>query len=110
MISPASAAHLGHLRDLGVDAIWFNPWYASPMVDGGYDVADYRAIEPTFGTLAEAETLIDEARALGIRTIVDIVPNHVSVPPPVVRGRAGRRAGLAAAPALLVPGRRRPRR
>ena len=70
--------HLGHLRDLGVDAIWFNPWYASPMVDGGYDVADYRAIEPTFGTLAEAETLIDEARALGLRTIVDIVPNHVS--------------------------------
>ena len=70
--------HLGHLRDLGVDAIWFNPWYASPMVDGGYDVADYRAIEPTFGTLAEAEALIDEARALGIRTIVDIVPNHVS--------------------------------
>ena len=70
--------HLGHLRDLGVDAIWFDPWYASPMVDGGYDVADYRAIEPTFGTLAEAETLIDEARALGLRTIVDIVPNHVS--------------------------------
>ncbi|MET0458935.1 MAG: alpha-amylase family glycosyl hydrolase, partial [Ilumatobacteraceae bacterium] len=69
---------LGYLRDLGVDAIWFNPWYASPMADGGYDVADYRAIEPTFGTLAEAEALIAEARALGIRTIVDIVPNHVS--------------------------------
>ena len=71
-------ARLGYLRDLGVDAIWFNPWYASPLADGGYDVADYRAIEPAFGTLAEAEALIAEALDLGIRTIIDIVPNHVS--------------------------------
>ena len=71
-------ARLGYLRDLGVDAIWYNPWYASPLADGGYDVADYRAIEPSFGTLAEAEALIAEALALGIRTIIDIVPNHVS--------------------------------
>jgi alpha-glucosidase len=71
-------ARLGYLRDLGVDAIWFNPWYASPLADGGYDVADYRAIDPAFGTLAEAEALIAEALALGIRTIIDIVPNHVS--------------------------------
>ena len=71
-------AHLGYLRDLGVDAIWYNPWYASPLADGGYDVADYRAIDPSFGTLAEAEALIAEALALGIRTIIDIVPNHVS--------------------------------
>ena len=71
-------AHLGHLRDLGVDAIWYNPWYASPLADGGYDVADYRAIDPAFGTLAEAEQLIAEALDLGIRTIIDIVPNHVS--------------------------------
>jgi alpha-glucosidase len=71
-------ARLGYLRDLGVDAIWFNPWYVSPLADGGYDVADYRAIDPTFGTLEEAEALIAEALALGIRTIIDIVPNHVS--------------------------------
>jgi alpha-glucosidase len=71
-------SRLGYLRELGVDAIWFNPWYASPLHDGGYDVADYRAIEPSFGTLAEAEALITEALALGIRTIIDIVPNHVS--------------------------------
>jgi alpha-glucosidase len=71
-------AHLGHLRNLGVDAIWYNPWYASPLADGGYDVADYRAIDPAFGTLAEAEQLIAEALDLGIRTIIDIVPNHVS--------------------------------
>ncbi|MET0909846.1 MAG: glycoside hydrolase family 13 protein [Ilumatobacteraceae bacterium] len=71
-------SRLGYLRDLGVDAIWFNPWYASPLHDGGYDVADYRAIEPSFGTLSEAEALIAEALDLGIRTIIDIVPNHVS--------------------------------
>jgi alpha-glucosidase len=69
---------LPYLRSLGVDAIWFTPWYVSPLADGGYDVADYRAIDPAFGTLAEAEALIAEALALGIRTIVDIVPNHVS--------------------------------
>ncbi|MFL1430252.1 MULTISPECIES: glycoside hydrolase family 13 protein [unclassified Nocardiopsis] len=71
-------ARLPHLRDLGVDAVWFTPWYRSPLADGGYDVADYRAIDPAFGTLAEAEALISEARDLGIRTIVDVVPNHVS--------------------------------
>ncbi|MVO84897.1 DUF3459 domain-containing protein [Streptomyces sp. p1417] len=71
-------ARLPYLAELGVDALWFNPWYLSPMVDGGYDVADYRVIDPAFGTVAEAEKLIAEARALGLRTIVDIVPNHVS--------------------------------
>ena len=71
-------SRLGYLRDLGVDAIWFTPWYASPLADGGYDVADYRAIDPVFGTLAEAEGLIADALAVGIRTIVDVVPNHVS--------------------------------
>jgi alpha-glucosidase len=71
-------ARLPYLRDLGVDAVWFTPWYVSPLADGGYDVADYRAIDPAFGTLEEAEALIADAAALGIRTIVDIVPNHVS--------------------------------
>jgi alpha-glucosidase len=69
---------LPYLRDLGVDALWFNPWYPSPQADTGYDIADYRSIDPAFGTLEEAEQLIAEARGLGIRTIVDIVPNHVS--------------------------------
>jgi alpha-glucosidase len=71
-------SRLTYLRDLGVDAMWFTPWYPSPMADGGYDVADYRAIHPAFGSLAEAEVLIGEALELGIRTIIDIVPNHVS--------------------------------
>jgi len=71
-------SHLSYLRDLGVDAIWFTPWYASPLADGGYDVADYRQINPAFGTLSDAEALIAEALELGIRTIIDVVPNHIS--------------------------------
>ncbi|MFD5225947.1 glycoside hydrolase family 13 protein [Microbacterium sp. NPDC058342] len=71
-------ARLGYLRELGVDAIWFTPWYLSPLADGGYDVADYRTIDPAFGDLADAEALIREAAEHGIRTIVDVVPNHVS--------------------------------
>jgi alpha-glucosidase len=70
--------HLQYLADLGVDAIWFNPWYPSPMADAGYDISDYRDIDPVFGTLGEAEALIAEAHALDIRVIVDIVPNHGS--------------------------------
>jgi alpha-glucosidase len=71
-------SRLPYLRELGVDALWFNPWYPSPLADAGYDISDYRSIDPAFGTLEEAEQLIADARALGIRTIVDIVPNHVS--------------------------------
>ncbi|MEO6712134.1 MAG: glycoside hydrolase family 13 protein [Mycobacteriales bacterium] len=69
---------LGYLQQLGVDALWINPWYPSPMSDGGYDVIDYRDIHPDFGTLAEAEALIEEANAAGIRIIIDVVPNHCS--------------------------------
>ncbi len=71
-------ARLPYLAQLGVDAIWINPWYPSPMADAGYDVADYRDIEPSYGTLDEAQTLISEAHALGIRVLLDIVPNHTS--------------------------------
>ena len=71
-------ARLPYLSELGVDALWFNPWYPSPLADNGYDVVDYRSIDPDFGTLAEAEELIALARERGIRTIVDVVPNHVS--------------------------------
>ncbi|GJF13508.1 alpha-glucosidase [Mycolicibacterium cyprinidarum] len=71
-------ARLPYLAQLGVDAIWINPWYPSPMADAGYDVADYRGIEPSYGTLDEAHTLISEAHTLGIRVLLDIVPNHTS--------------------------------
>lgn len=71
-------AKLPYLGRLGVDAIWINPWYPSPMADAGYDVSDYRDIEPSYGTLDEAQSLIAEAHELGIRVILDIVPNHTS--------------------------------
>ncbi len=71
-------SRLEYIAALGIDAIWFNPWYPSPMADAGYDISDYRDIEPAFGTLAEAEALIAEAHALDIRVIIDIVTNHGS--------------------------------
>jgi alpha-glucosidase len=71
-------SRLAYLARLGIDAIWFNPWYPSPMSDAGYDIADYRGIDPAFGTLAEADALIAEAHALGIKIIIDVVPNHGS--------------------------------
>ena len=71
-------SRLPYLKELGVDAIWITPWYPSPQVDHGYDVADYMAIEPDYGTLADAERLIKEAHEIGIRVLVDIVPNHSS--------------------------------
>ncbi|MEU3603479.1 glycoside hydrolase family 13 protein [Streptomyces sp. NPDC006798] len=69
---------LPHLAGLGVDAVWLTPFYASPQADGGYDVADYRAVDPLFGVLADADDLVREAHRLGLRVIVDIVPNHTS--------------------------------
>ncbi|MEV4655274.1 glycoside hydrolase family 13 protein [Micromonospora sp. NPDC049301] len=69
---------LPYLRDLGVDALWLTPFYTSPMVDGGYDVADYRDVDPMFGTLADFDAMITDAHALGLGIIVDLVPNHTS--------------------------------
>ena len=71
-------SRLPYLQRLGVDAIWLNPWYRSPLLDGGYDVADYRQINDQFGTVSEAEELIVAAGQHGIRVIVDLVPNHTS--------------------------------
>ncbi|MEW2530175.1 glycoside hydrolase family 13 protein [Streptomyces sp. NPDC047071] len=69
---------LPYLKDLGVDAVWLSPFYASPQADAGYDVADYRAVDPMFGTLDDADALIREAHDLELRVIVDLVPNHSS--------------------------------
>ncbi|BFO20919.1 hypothetical protein SHKM778_73070 [Streptomyces sp. KM77-8] len=71
-------SRLPYLRDLGVDAVWLSPFYASPQADAGYDVADYRAVDPMFGNLLDADALIRDAHALGLRIIVDLVPNHSS--------------------------------
>src|SRR6266700_3660986 len=89
-------ANLAHLRELGVDAIWCNPWYPSPMADAGYDVSDFRDIDPAFGTLAEAEALIADAHALGLRVIIDVVPNHCSAAHPWFREALAAGPGSAA--------------
>ncbi|NHU47956.1 alpha-amylase family glycosyl hydrolase [Rhodococcus sp. A14] len=71
-------ARLPYLVDLGVDAVWITPWYRSPMADGGYDIADFRAIDPLFGTLDDADTLLAAAHAAGLRIIIDLPANHTS--------------------------------
>lgn len=75
---PGITSRLRHLVRLGVDALWLSPFYRSPHHDAGYDVADYREIDPLFGTLADADAMLAEAHRLGLRVIVDLVPNHTS--------------------------------
>ena len=83
---------LDYLAELGVDAVWVSPWYPSPMADGGYDVSDYRGILPEFGTLDQADTFVTRAHELGMRVLIDLVPNHSS------DEHAWFQAALAAAP------------
>ena len=71
-------SRLPYLKKLGVDAIWITPWYPSPQKDHGYDVADFMDIEPDYGTLSDAKKLIEQSHKLGMRLLVDIVPNHCS--------------------------------
>lgn len=71
-------SRLDSLAELGVDCIWLSPFYVSPGADAGYDVADYRDVDPMFGTLADFDAMIGRAHALGLKVIIDIVPNHCS--------------------------------
>nr|WP_246061442.1 alpha-amylase family glycosyl hydrolase [Lapillicoccus jejuensis] len=89
---PGITTRLPYLKDLGVDAVWFSPFYTSPQADAGYDVADYRDIDPLFGSLADADAMLAEAKRLGLKVIVDLVPNHSSDEHPWFQ------AALAAAP------------
>src|SRR5271170_399976 len=89
---PGLRSRLPYLADLGVDAIWLTPFYPSPLVDGGYDVSDYRAVDPLLGTLVDFDALIKDGEAHQIRVIVDLVPNHCSSAHPLFQ------AALAAAP------------
>jgi len=89
---PGVTARLGYLRDLGVDAVWLSPFYPSPQADAGYDVADYRDVDPLFGTLADADAMLERAHELGLKVIVDLVPNHSS------EEHVWFRAALASAP------------
>ncbi len=100
---PGVRARLPYLGRLGIDAVWLNPFYPSPQADAGYDVADYREVDPRFGSLDDADGLIADAHALGIRVIFDIVPNHTSDEHAWFRAAAGSRAGHPGAGPLPVP-------
>jgi alpha-glucosidase len=71
-------ARLPHLTELGVDALWLSPIFGSPMADFGYDISDYTAIDPLFGTMADFDGLLAEAHARGLKVVLDFVPNHSS--------------------------------
>ena len=69
---------MDYLKDLGVDAIWLSPFYPSDLADGGYDVIDYRNVDPRLGTMDDFDAMAKAAHEAGIKVIVDIVPNHTA--------------------------------
>lgn len=75
---PGIIDRLDHVASLGVDAVWISPFFRSPMADFGYDIADYRDVDPLFGTLDDVDRLLDKAHALGIRVMIDQVLSHTS--------------------------------
>jgi maltose alpha-D-glucosyltransferase/alpha-amylase len=75
---PGLTSKLGYLRDLGITALWILPFYPSPLRDDGYDIADYRSVNPTYGTMEDFRTFLDEAHRRGIRVITELVINHTS--------------------------------
>ena len=75
---PGITGKLGHLQALGVDVVWLSPVYASPDDDNGYDVSDYRAIAPQFGTMADFDALLAALHARGMRLMMDLVVHHTS--------------------------------
>ncbi|WP_082489938.1 alpha-amylase family glycosyl hydrolase [Frigoribacterium sp. Leaf172] len=95
---PGITSRLGDLADLGVDAVWLSPFYRSPQRDAGYDVADYRDVDPLFGSLDDFDALRARATDLGLRVIVDVVPNHTS------SDHAWFQAALAAEPGSVERG------
>ena len=78
-------ANLDALKELGVDAVWFSPFMTSPQKDAGYDVSNYKDIDPLFGTLQDFDSVLAKAHSLGIRVIVDLVPNHCSEEHPLFK-------------------------
>lgn len=84
---------LPHLADLGVDAVWLSPFYRSPQRDAGYDVSDYCDVDPVFGTLGDFDVMMAESHRLGLRVIVDLVPNHCSDQHPAFQAALAAPAG-----------------
>ncbi|MEU3246993.1 glycoside hydrolase family 13 protein [Streptomyces sp. NPDC006875] len=93
---PGITRHLDHVRDLGADAIWITPFYPSPLADGGYDIADHTAVADDLGTLADFGALTVRAHAMGLKVIVDVVPNHSSDTHPWFREALAAGPGSAA--------------
>ncbi len=101
--------HLDHLVDLGVDALWLNPFYACGDADAGYDVIDHRAVDPAMGTLADVDLLLEQAHARGLKVIGDVVANHTSTHHPwFVEARKGGPGHPARARFHVVAGERPP--
>lgn len=75
---PGIVAKVPYLSSLGIDAVWLSPIFVSPMVDGGYDIADYNNIDPTYGSMHDFDELINSLHTAGIRLLLDLVPNHTS--------------------------------
>lgn len=75
---PGITSRLPYLRELGVDVIWLSPFYRSPGGDNGYDISDYQAVQPEFGTLEDFDNLLAKAHALGLKIVIDLVVNHTS--------------------------------
>ncbi len=92
---PGVRSRLPYLHDLGIDAVWLNPFYPSPQVDAGYDVTDYRDVDARFGTLADFDQLVESAHGFGLRVIIDLVPNHTSSEHPWFRAALRSRPGSA---------------
>ena len=86
-------AELPHLADLGVDAVWLSPFFRSPQRDAGYDVSDYCDVDPIFGTLSDFDVMMAESHRLGLRVIVDLVPNHCSDQHPAFQAALAAPAG-----------------
>jgi alpha-glucosidase len=102
---PGIRAHLPYLRDLGVDGIWLTPFYPSPDADHGYDIADYVDVDPRFGTLDDFDALVADAHDLGLRVVIDVVPNHTSDQHPWFRNALSDPDGPDRARYLFRPGR-----
>src|SRR4051794_23003348 len=82
---PGIPSPLPYLAALGVDAVWLTPFFPSPGADHGYDVADYRGVDELFGSLDDFDELVADAHALGLRVVIDLVPNHTSIEHPWFR-------------------------
>ena len=107
---PGITSRLPYLRDLGVDALWITPFYPSPQHDAGYDVSDYVDVDPRFGRLADADALLEKAHALGLKVVVDLVPNHTSDEHEWFQKALAAERGQPRAGALHVPAGQGPRR